>query len=623
MTSQSLKNEIIMNILFSGTAKLNQTIDYQTFLILYSKYDYLPEVFFAEILGIATNLFSSFKRNLTKAVILKNFDFSSFELKEQIIQDLIQKGMIHYNMKINYQDFLTMLEYYPFLDENTFASILGINTWTLQRIRYENVQTYILRKKYVLTEEQEQKVQKLFDQKIIYPGMQINYEIFLSLKSYFGDIPDHKLAYILEISSNMLSNLKKGLEKPIILKSFKESFILRQKETIINELFNERNAYKGEKIDKKRFYELYRGFENISEAEFAFYILGIKYNNFRTLKSGKKNALIFKNMDSFTDMEKESICKEIFGKYNLQVGDPITYETFMAINQSYPNIDKNMLCSILGIAQFMYNNMKYQHKSALVCNGVIKEKIYFMKKHFIENRFYAKEELENIFKYYGVSLEDFICYYINAKRYFKPEDYIEAFENNQGLYVGKCKCSKEFIESNYEEIAGRMRPLLWKLQRRNSLLQREDLVQQAMLYLYEKCGDLEYNFSFNDKAIQKMIQRIGKMITGMVADFYHQNHFVYFSLDDEMISSLPKDKNKLFIDFKMNVEAEALEELELKSGLYDFAVKLFESGYSLKEILEIFMHIYPDMDEMSILENMKSEIVKSGVLNEKKYLKEK
>lgn len=617
MTNSELKNEIIMELLFSGKVRLNQEIEYEQFLQLYSNYTYLPETFFATILG-SIQSFLQMKQNLCKMIILKDFDIYSHELKEKIINELLQHGIISYNMKINYDDFLKILNHYSFLDENALATILDINTWTLQRIKYDkSMNTFVLRKKYFLTEIEEQQVNDLIDKRIIYPGMQINYEFFQSLKLYFGKISNNRLAYILEISSSMLHFLKEGLESPIILKSRKESFILSQRDDIIHQLIDERGAYKLEKINKDRFFELYKGFEFISETDFAFYILGIKYNTFRSLKSDSKNAIILKHIYLFDDYEKERIYKEILETFHLTDGAFITYDKFIEISNNYSDIDDDMLCSILGISWLNFRSMKYNNKKVGIYNGVIKEKMYFIKKHFLEDRFYSKEELEQILHDYNVTLENFICYFINNRRYFYPNDYMEAFNTNGGLYIGKFSCSNEFIENSYDIISKKLKPLICRLERRNFLFQREDILQQCMLYLYKNCGDLERNFSFTPKLFDKIIQRIEKMITGMLVNLYH-NRLLEISINDERYFYDSVDKNPVLIDKKEDVSKQAMEMVNYNGGIYEYTILLMEEGYSLEEIIEILLESYPEFDKNNILEMIKKELIERGKIKQKK-----
>lgn len=593
MTVLELKNKIILELLTKNLISIGEAIDYEKFKFLYSFYNYLPEFYFAKILEINyANYNSGLRYQKTKVTILKNFDCTIF--KKEILNYLINNNIVTYNMEISYLDFIKILSLFPFLNEESLACILETRISRIQDLKFKkNAKAIILKKSFNLSAEEDAIVENLINSQLICPGQQINYELFKELHAMYPEIKECRFAYMLEITASSFSRMKNKNYHPKILKSKIDEFIKKQKQNIINDLIINKNAFVSEKINYKRFCEFYKGYEYISEENFAYYILGIKYNNFISLKFDNKNAIIFKNSIKWTDEQYTNIFFSILNTFNLKEGDMIDYDIFLAIYQIYSNyLTESKLAEILGINENRFYSLKYNNKNVRIVNGVTLQKIYFIHPRFSESRFYSKEEINNISKEYGISNEDIIIHIINRRRYFDVKDYVECLDNNNGLFIGKSKMTDTFFKEQYDNIIRYTKIIIYRLGiMYKKHISKADMTQEILLYIFNNCGDLEYNFGKTDTFFYKMSSRVQKYIFGKLKNLEKTDVTLcsYMAISE----NIPIDKTNVLCDNSVNVEDEAIILSDAKNDIYTNVLYLISQGYSLENSLD---HLSENLD---------------------------
>jgi len=573
LTVAELKNKIILELLTSNKLRINETIDYNKFAYLYSFYNYLPEFYFAKILEINYQNFRNLKSSTQKATVLKNFDYMIF--KEDVLNYFTKNKIAPYNVKLNNPNFLKILDAYPYLSEESLANILGIKSSTFTYFKTNKEATLIvLKKPFALSKEDETIIEDLINKKIIYPGQTITYEYFIKIHKLHPDIKEYKLASMLEIKSSNFCEMKKGNSKCIILKSMISDFIIKQKSTIINDLINTRNALISEKINYKRFLELYQGYEYINEIDFAKVILGINYSTFRSMKADGKNAIILKSITSLTDEQSIELFNFILNRFKLKEGDMITYELFLKIYNMFSSyFNEKDLAEIIGITEDKFLNLKYKNTPSRIINGVTTQKMFFIKPLFSENRFYTKQEIEDVINYYNISIDDFIIHIINKKTYFETSNYVSALNKNKGLFIGKVKMSNSFFQDNYNNILKHAKYIIKVLRDKNLLFERDDTLQEIMLYISCNCGDLQYNFDNSDIFYNIMRKRCTKFITGHIIDSLKQTIKTtnFYALENTPSFS--------------NEEDDFISEIDATNDIYSSTLQLIDQGYSFDESL--------------------------------------
>ncbi len=609
LTTTDLRKKIILELLYSKKCYVEESINYEKFKILHSEYHYLPEAYFASILGISYSNFRSCKNGYSNIIIFKGINPSLFN---EVIEDLIKKGIVHYNENITYLKFLNILKYVPFLSENMLVNLLGINTATFQSLKYGHSHETTILKKHDISDEEELIVQQLIKNKLIYPGMQLTYEKFTYLHSFFPNINEFRFAYILEIKSDMFSKLKKGKTKPIILKSKVISFIKEQKNQIIDFLMNTRHAKLNEWIDKKRFYELYSGFEYISETNFAEIILGMSYASFRDLKSEKKRTTILKDKIEQTDSIREKIFHDILKQFHLNEGDIIDYSIFCNILDAYKDVLKESdLSTIVGIEGGQFYGFKYYNNNARIVNGVMREKFYHIKQYIIENRFYSKEEIYSIINQYGITIQDFIIYAINNRQVFITDDYMQALENNNGLFIGKSPIDKDFFIRELPNIKRQLNYIWYSLYLIDSEIEKDDIFQELMIYIFQNCGDLYYNFGNSEIFFRRIKRRAKRYIMGKLIN--EKKTKVKELTFSSFENNSPLDKNINFIGQIVDVENQAIDSLNSDELTYELLLTMLENGSSLGDCLTELN--YSNQKEIPIYALIKEKLSKEDEIS--------
>ncbi len=254
------------------------------------------------------------------------------------------------------------------------------------------------------------------------------------------------------------------------------------------------------------------------------------------------------------------------------------------------------LLDVLGISPQIFDKMKYYHKSFYLRNGIQKEKSFYYLREVLESRFYTSEEINTILKKYDISIHYFIVYSINKGRYFTSEDYMQALKLNSGLFIGKTKMSDSFFNVHYNELLKYVKFILGNFKKRNMISYKliiDDIIQEAMLYIYQNCGDLEINFKNTEKCFNKIQFRTQLHLLKIIEENHKLNkNEVHY-----------KDK----IDFVQNTCNMDSEDIESPNSLYGNMLLFMRQGYSFSESLEMVSNLYKDLSNEEIMENIKQE----------------
>lgn len=607
MINESLKNQIIIELINKKKIKLCEHINYGKFCELYKDYNYLKEFFFAEILGISYNSLKVFKSPLgnEKTIILKNFDYNLIKPKESIIEELIDKKLIEYNKRINYDYFCYLWNFYPYLTEKNMADVLEIKYSTLITLKYKRTRNMvILKRKFVLTNDEEKIIDELINTKQIYPGMSIDYDKFNDLRRNHPNISEQRFAYMLELTTAQFKKIYYKYGNSIILKSKMEEFTKKNANKIIDELKRTRNLKERESINKERFYELYNGYEYFDEVYFAEYMLEIDTNNFKNMKYSNSKALALKNHKELSEEEINEYFNQIINAFDLEEATLINYETFKKIHKYFSNLLEDELRYILGISTPSFDGFKYSGKEAYIHNGLIRERMCFIKREFLEIRFYNINEINDVLKKYKVTLKYFIIYIVNNGKFWNTEDYENAINKNGGIFLGKTTTTHNFIKDNYNILLKYIKFIILEFKRKNIIIEDEDdFIQNAFIYIYEKCGDLEFNFGICKDLFLKIEFRLKKYLIGQIYDNKSQSE-IYIN-DFKNKNLILKDDNNM-INFQ--------DENNNDNNIYNIAIKLTEYGYSLDETIDILSNKFKK-EKSEILEEIKSYISSSKIYN--------
>ncbi|MBQ3145467.1 MAG: hypothetical protein IJB90_02685, partial [Clostridia bacterium] len=163
--SEEEKQEIIEELLNSGKVKPGQSINYEYFKELYEPHkEQMAELEFAELLGISYRNYMNIKhRGIKTKVLRERIEKISEEEKQEIIEELLDRGKVKPGQSINYESFKELYEpYKEKMTEVEFAELLGISYSSYTTIKYQGTNAKVIhykdkekidRIKYILKQE--------------------------------------------------------------------------------------------------------------------------------------------------------------------------------------------------------------------------------------------------------------------------------------------------------------------------------------------------------------------------------------------------------------------------------------------------------------------------------------
>ena len=150
------KQEIIQSL--QKKQYTNTYITYTEFLELYEPYMLeMKESEFANIIGLSHSNWKNIKFSNKRAKILKEEKQITQERKQEIKQELIEKG--YTKKKITYTEFLDI--YVPYKDEmqeREFATVLGISYAHFSNMKNKGSRAVILKEKKIITQEKKKEI---------------------------------------------------------------------------------------------------------------------------------------------------------------------------------------------------------------------------------------------------------------------------------------------------------------------------------------------------------------------------------------------------------------------------------------------------------------------------------
>lgn len=266
--------------------------------------------------------------------------------KNEIITTLIKQG--NANRAIDYSQFLSLYaQYKEIMSEEEFASILGINHEALRSLKRKNTRTIILKQK--ASEEMKNEIRNELLQKG-YSNKKIDYKEFLRLyEQYKNVITEKEFADIIGITYSRYRNIKnRGGRTKILETEIDKKRIAMEVE----------EQYGSILVDYSQFLAIYETYKTKinSQEEFAE-IIGIKRNNFKSVKNKGTRAWILKKEDIPEELQ------QIIREKMLEQGyanELINYSRFLSLYEPYKEkLTEVQFARILGISEIKHRNMKY------------------------------------------------------------------------------------------------------------------------------------------------------------------------------------------------------------------------------------------------------------------------
>lgn len=430
-------------------------------------------------------------------------------------------------------------------------------------------------------------------------GQYIDYNLFEKIYEEYKTIfTEKEFATLLGLTNSKYKNIKFYNGKASILMNIEKS--VEEKEDILNKLVQENDLQKGSFISydkrdanvKYTFMELYNQYKgSFTEYEFAN-LLGIKNENLRNLRRNTKNQTIPKARvlmnqcatdDEKYEFYKQRIKKDIIDKYE---GKKIDYEMLHRLYRPYrTKLMEYEFAELIGITREYYRVIKCMKEK----QGYIRDYTVVYKakkiKEILEERYYSKDEIQELCKKYKIGIKQFIIYVIQNQKFYNTKKYIDVLDTEGRLWLKRCKMSNEFVEKNYEKLKKKMEMLAIKKCLTYEIdYDTEEMVSKAIEYMYTNCGDIERNFGKDEDMLNRMLYTRVRL--------YIRAECVKIAVMNNKTNSLNKKTNRGLeekldkLKSNTNNQYEDIENEMLVNQILEDVQEKKELGYSKKEIIQ-------------------------------------
>lgn len=421
-------------------------------------------------------------------------------------------------------------------------------------------------------------------------GQYIDIEIFEKMYKYYeNEYTKLEFAQFLGIKrSNYYSMRNKGTKAKILMNM---NLPEENKKIILDEIIEKYDLFKYQLISYKNDGRTKISFLELKEEYKAYFtneefaeLIGIRSTeNLKNMKVKNNLGRILTNVE-LTNEEKEKIFLEIKMHPLYKEERKINYEEFKIFFEKYRRyFSESEFAEILGITICAYNSMKYCNKRCIIKDYEVMKKI---KDINLENRLYTKAEIKNICSKKEITIEQFIIYVLQKSRSQSTTEYKEALNMNNGIWIGNSNMSNSFITKNYYELQNEIKVITQCIVKRyNMHYYKGDLISMAISYSFEKCGDLEKNFGYNEDILKKLLyKRLNRYIKGQCVIEKLKNTKVLY--EDYVLTK----KNNINIQNKLNNQLdnyENKEEKQLKKIIFNEVYSYYKSGYESSQIIKI------------------------------------
>lgn len=435
---ESIKEQLLLQ----GYA--GKSIQYSELQSLHQMYaSQMPEDKFArDILEITYSQYQIAKRGQGNAVVLKNYEVHTTaeeieKIKEQMRLDGYSDSYISYNesqeLHKKYGNQLTEREFAQKvlgIDYNSYSDLksekhktvkilvsMTASSEQMEEIKLKNDKVAVLKteENTVSSADKENIRRRLIEADCA--GRLIDYKELQGLHQTYGSqMTEIKFAQdILGITYKQYMRIKADESKVVILKDISDS-IERQKIQKLKETIQV-DGYAGKSINYEQLIQLHMKYgEQLTEREFANYVLEINPSQFKRMKKGLRNAIILKSLIPQISQEEINNIKQELEMQGYS-GKKINYLEFHKLHQMYgSNMPESRFGEdILGISAALVGNMKRLPKArARILKSfsipISEEEIEAIKEALEEKGYGGRtigyEEFQKLYQIYGTQMKE-------------------------------------------------------------------------------------------------------------------------------------------------------------------------------------------------------------------------
>ena len=457
------------------------------------------------------------------------------------------------------------------------------------------------------------------------PGQLINYDELRELSKKYGrGLKETYFAQnILGITYSSYMSCKNSEQRVRILKTQEKILTEEERQKIKQEIIEA--GYKpGQLITYEEIRELAKRFgRELKEIDFAQNILGITYGNFRACKIRRTRVKILKTQEKIlTDEEKEEIIQKII-EAGYKPSQSINYDELKELSRIFGKGLKEVdfAQNILGVSFSNYNNCKYNRTKVRIKDGIkIGKAKDIIALYTVIPKFYSKEDIEIICKEYNITIDDFITY-VYIQNFYDNKPFINALEKNGGLWIGKVRMSKDYVQKHIETIEKIVTEIAKSLCKKYRINQRiEDYKQDMILYIIESMGDLERNLGNSNEIFDIISKKIMRKYKGEILQSLKISHKCQGMYrmgrigknDTEFEIQYPDESINIIKEIEQKLETENIDSNQDRMNkCINMLKKYIEIGVSKTEAIEKTAQSV-NIDAETMLEYMKLYLLQNG-----------
>ena len=622
VSRDELANQIIKNEnLYPG-----DKMSYDRLMELSEKYRITPYVLAVNIFGATQPQFRSIcskGSNAKNFVILKHLIPEMIENAINLKQKILQEEHLQEGDSIDYNRLKEIAQKYGIQERILAINVFEISTYSYREMkRNSSKKSKILFRKTKTKNSTAKKDEKsiLLREQILKDedlkiGDKIKYEKIVYLAKKYG-IDEKRLATdILGLTNSAFYHIKSDKKrKAVILSGFLDEEELQK---LSKKILSAEKIEAYAQIDYNFLQELSKKY-SINEKILALQILGITEGQYYNMKySQTKKAYVLKDEKEDTKPEDLKRLKTtIFEQEHLSVGKRISFEEIETLQKKY-DVSINTLLYILGISYQSYQSIKNNSYYKSIIKDTDKVLITQILAEVLEKeRYYTKEEIEQICETNNISLQDFFDYVLGKATYFGREEYKKVLDSKGKLWIGtQTRLSNEFTNKNlYEilriaEIASKQIYYKYYYSIRN--LEPEDLEQEAVTMILETCGDLEKNFEGSELS-RRIYLRVRKYLLRYIKTIGNPRVVSMYGYYQKDSRTREKRTDLELKDEKSNTELQAIENVKTEianSSIIRYLSILFKNGYDRDTALQKTEAVF-QISKRAILNAIKEELLK-------------
>ena len=624
------KDELVHKIIQNENLHPGDKISYDKLVELSHKYNITPYTLAVNILGVTQRQFQAIHSkgsNAKNFIILKHLIPEIIENAISFRNIIMQDEQLKEGSLINYEQLQYISQKYNIPEKILAINVLQISEYSYRKIKNNpgtNAMIFYRQKlRNNQTAQKSEKINHIRQEILINEGLKIgdkiNYEKLSQLSKKY-QIDEKKLAMdILGITLSFFNHIKSDKKRnAIILREFLNDEELKKFSVKILDI---EGLEPYTQID----YQILQGLSkkySINEKILALNILGLTENQYWNMKYNH-NMKVYVLKGEYKKTKPEELRKlrlKIFEQEKLSVGKRISYEEIERIQKKY-DVPLDDLLYILGITRYAYDFIKSKRRYS----SIIKDMdIYLITQILSEimekERYYTKDEIEQICKTNNISLQDFWDYILGKALYFGHEEYKKLLNSKGKIWIGdKSKLSNEFVNRNLNQIREIAREvsnyIYYKYNCKKRKLEKDDLEQETLILIIETCGDLEKNFDNDELSRMIYLRARANMLKHISTESKVVSIFGYYKkAQDRSAKGNGKNIDLVVKDENADTEKEALDhyknEIE-EISIIGYLSKLVEEGYDRNTALAKTASVF-GIDKETMLEVLKEEFIKRG-----------